>query len=243
MKQTKKLLAIILVLAVCFGLSACGKQNKNDGDEDYRAPTVIENAEYDPNDSEDYSEYFGLWKGTDDTEYDKLEITSAEGGMQFDLYKGDEIAASGKAQNVPDYAFIYFFNDSDGKAYQFAANDSDGMLLESFGTFVMKTPAPNTKGGFENIADVWYPDDENNQSYIEIDANGEWKLYQQTEDCLTEEADHGYIEQDHIIEEQYYAHSRQFDDVTYDVHMSFGKEVFLWGDDEVLYRRKTNDGQ
>ena len=49
--------------------------------------------------------------------------------------------------------------------------------------------------------------------------------------------DYGYIEQDPGIEEQYYAQSRQYADVTYDINMSFEKEAFSWGDDGDSYIR------
>ena len=111
MKHWKKylLLPAALMLALC--LAACG--SKDGGQEEYRAPDIIEDAVYDPDTQGDYSDYFGKWVGIRDCEYTTMLVTPADGGMHFELYKGEELAASGSAQQVPGHAFIYFFNDAD----------------------------------------------------------------------------------------------------------------------------------
>lgn len=135
------LLLTALVLTLC--LSACG--SKNGGQEEYRAPDIIEDAVYDPDAQGDYSDYFGKWVGIRDCEYTTMLVTPADGGMRFELYKDDRLAASGSAQQVPGHAFIYFFNDADGSAYLFASNNGD-MELYSFGYFELKVPAPQHQG-------------------------------------------------------------------------------------------------
>ena len=77
-----------------------------------------------------------------------------DSGLYFTLYNGYDIVAAGNAQNVTEYAYIYFFNENDGKAYQ-VSGGTDGMTIESFGTFVMDTPAPRTDGYFADIANTW----------------------------------------------------------------------------------------
>ena len=119
-------------------------------------------------------------------------VTPADGGMRFELYKDDRLAASGSAQQVPGHAFIYFFNDADGSAYLFASNNGD-MELYSFGYFELKVPAPNAKGGFEDIAGTWYlGGDPNAESILDIDNNGEWVLYEGSA-----VVDSGYLVQHH----------------------------------------------
>lgn len=197
------LLLTALVLTLC--LSACG--SKGGGQEEYRAPDVIEDAVYDPDAQGDYSDYFGKWVGIRDCEYTTMLVTPADGGMRFELYKDDRLAASGSAQQVPGHAFIYFFNDADGSAYLFASNNGD-MELYSFGYFELKVPAPNTKGGFEDIAGTWYlGGDPNAESVLGIDNNGEWVLYEGSA-----VVDNGYLVQHDTIKEDYYAHSRQNED-------------------------------
>ena len=110
--------------------------------------------------------------------------------------------------------------------------------IESFGTFVMDTPAPRTDGYFADIANTWCLNGSPySTSYISIDENGEWELFEGEGDGTFKMTDYGYIEQDPGIEEQYYAHSRQYSDVTYDINMSFEKEAFSWGDDGDSYIR------
>ena len=234
MKDRKHYLPLVLALVMCLSLAACG---------DRGAPGIIEDAPYDSAaDPFGYDEYFGTWEGTGSAAGDTLEISAASGGMYFTLYSGDELAASGCAQNVPDYACIYFFNQHDGKAYQFASNGSGEMDLNTFGTFVMKMPAPRTSGEFEDIADVWYLDGEAAaESIIKIDANGEWTLYERPGgegDPVM--VDYGYLEREFGVEEQYYAHSRQFEDVAYDMHMALDKTAFWWGGEGDAYLCSAN---
>ena len=220
------LLLAALVLTLC--LSACG--SKDGGQEEYRAPDIIEDAVYDPDAQGDYSDYFGKWVGIRDCEYTTMLVTPADGGMRFELYKDDRLAASGSAQQVPGHAFIYFFNDADGSAYLFAFNNGD-MELYSFGYFELKVPAPNTKGGFEDIAGTWYlGGDPNAESVLDIDNNGEWVLYEGSA-----VVDNGYLVQHDTIKEDYYAHSRQNEDVCYDMSTSLDREGIWWGSENDAY--------
>ena len=93
------------------------------------------------------------------------------------------------------------------------------MELYSFGYFERKVPAPNTKGGFEDIAGTWYLDgDPNAESVLDIDNNGEWTLYEGESPV-----DNGYLVQHDTIKEDYYAHSRQNEDVCYDMSTSLDR--------------------
>lgn len=237
MKSNSKHLALIMALLMCLSLAACG--DGGGSDDDYRAPAVIEDAAYDSAASYDssYNEYLGIWAASDSDVCDALEVEAIDSGLYFTLYKGYDIVAAGNAQNVPEYAYIYFFNENDGKAYQ-VSGGTDGMTLESFGTFVMDTPATRTDGYFADIANTWCLNGSPySTSYISIDENGEWELFEGEGDGTFKMTDYGYIEQDPGIEEQYYAHSRQYSDVTYDINMSFEKEAFSWGDDGDSYIR------
>ena len=228
MKTIKSYPLLLAALVMTLCLSACG--SKNGGQEVYRAPDIIEDAVYDPDAQGDYSDYFGKWVGIRDCEYTTMLVTPADGGMRFELYKDDRLAASGSAQQVPGHAFIYFFNDADGSAYLFASNNGD-MELYSFGYFELKVPAPNTKGGFEDIAGTWYlGGDPNAESVLDIDNNGEWVLYEGSA-----VVDNGYLVQHDTIKEDYYAHSRQNEDVCYDMSTSLDREGIWWGSENDAY--------
>ena len=232
--KNKKILTVALAGMLCLGMASCG--NSSD-EEDWRVPLVIEDAVYDESASQSYQDELGIWVGVGDTAYDTLTICEADGGMYFEFYQGDDLAACGYAQNLPDYGYVYFFNDEDGKAYQ-TWPENDGMSIASFGTFTLESPAPNTEGGFEDIADLWFLDGEvRSDSLIVIDENGEWTLYERQEDGDLVEADYGYLRQDPGVEEQYDAHSRRFADVVYDMHMSLSKEAFWWGGEGDAYLR------
>ena len=116
MKSLNKHLALIMALLMCLSLAACG--DGGGSDDDYRAPAVIEDAAYDSAASYDssYNEYLGIWAASDGDVCDALEVEAIDSGLYFTLYKGYDIVAAGNAQNVPEYAYIYFFNENDGKA-------------------------------------------------------------------------------------------------------------------------------
>ena len=141
MKSLNKYLVLIMALLMCLAITACG--NDDSSDDDYRAPAVIEDAAYDSAAAYDssYNEYLGLWAASDSDVCDALEVEAIDSGLYFTLYNGYDIVAAGNAQNVTEYAYIYFFNENDGKAYQ-VSGGTDGMTIESFGTFVMDTPLP-----------------------------------------------------------------------------------------------------
>lgn len=134
MKSLNKYLVLIMALLMCLAITACG--NDDSSDDDYRAPAVIEDAAYDSAAAYDssYNEYLGLWAASDSDVCDALEVEAIDSGLYFTLYNGYDIVAAGNAQNVTEYAYIYFFNENDGKAYQ-VSGGTDGMTIESFGTF------------------------------------------------------------------------------------------------------------
>ncbi len=105
-----------MALLMCLAITACG--NDDSSDDDYRAPAVIEDAAtYDSAAAYDssYNEYLGLWAASDSDVCDALEVEAIDSGLYFTLYNGYDIVAAGNAQNVTEYAYIYFFNENDGK--------------------------------------------------------------------------------------------------------------------------------
>lgn len=94
---------------------------------------------------------------------------------------------------------------------------------------------------FSDIADTWYLDGyENAESRIEINADGEWKLYEDDGDGNYNMVDYGRLTQDPDAEEQYYAHSEVFDDCTYDMYMPLGQVSFWWGGENDTYMRLSD---
>ena len=128
MKSLNKYLVLIMALLMCLAITACG--NDDSSDDDYRAPAVIEDAAYDSAAAYDssYNEYLGLWAASDSDVCDALEVEAIDSGLYFTLYNGYDIVAAGNAQNVTEYAYIYFFNENDGKAYQ-VCGGTDGMTI------------------------------------------------------------------------------------------------------------------
>ena len=92
-------------------------------------------------------------------------------------------------------------------------------------------------GEFSDIAGIWYLDgDADAISSLEIDEQGNWTLFERldSDDDLIE-ADCGYLKRDTAKEDTYYAHSRQFEDVIYDMSTDFDKEVIWWGGENDAY--------
>ena len=243
MKIWKKMTIFALMLTMCLALTACGDSGSQNDEEDYRVPGMIEAAVYDAAaDASECSDFFGVWAGVGDAAGDTLEITPTDGGMYFTICRGEELIASGRAQNVPDYGCIYFFNESDGNAYQFAADYDGNMELYSFGAFAMETSSASTD--FSYVVGEWYLDGYADAGVIEIDANGGWSLYEPVGDggelVLT---DYGYLEQDPSLLDLYCARSLQSDGVAYKLETSYEENVFTWGDHSDSYQRSTGAAQ
>ena len=248
MKYGKILTALALALAMCLGLTACGGNNNSDNNDNndpiQTAPPVIEGAVYDSAaDASAYDEYYGGWEGASDAKCDTLVVSATDGGMYFTFYKAGEIAASGCAQVIEEYGKLYFFNEHDGCAY-LAQGSANELAIESFGTYAM-SGSGSTEGAdeaFADIAGVWYLDGEKDGlSCIVILSDGQWGLGERTEageDFTT--VDRGQLERDSGDADQYYAHSSDFEGVTYDMHTTAEKDTFWWGGENDTYLRQAS---
>lgn len=229
MKKSRNYLALALALIMCLCLVACGGGGDTD-DDSVTAPTMLESEPYDSaaTYSYIYDDYLGTWAGSDDAAATELLVESTDSGLYFTFSNGEELVTAGYAQTIPRYDCIYFFNENDGNAYQVTGR-MDGMTIETLGTYVLESHGSRTGGAFADIANSWYLDgDLSGASTITITEDGMWQFFELNGNQY-EMSDYGTLEQDPAIEEQYYAHSNKYDDVTYDMHMSFEKEAFSWG--------------
>lgn len=247
-KYGKILAALVLALAMCLGLTACGGGNSDSDNNDntdpiQTAPPVIEGAVYDSAaGASAYGEYYGVWEGASGAKCDTLEVSAADGGMYFTFYKAGEITASGSAQVIEEYGKLYFFNEHDGCAY-LAQGSTTELAIESLGTYVISSSGTDgADEAFADIADVWYLDGEKDGlSCIVILSDGQWGLGERSEageDFST--VDRGQLEQDPNDADQYYAHSSDFEGVTYDMHTPAEKDTFWWGGENDTYLRQAN---
>ena len=102
-------------------------------------------------------------------------------------------------------------------------------------------------GDFEDLAGVWYLDDEPAAGSIEIDADGTWILYECPGDSgKLSMTDYGYLERHQSIDAQCYAYSSQFEGIVYEMVLydmltsPFDDDAFLWGDENVSYVRRSD---
>ena len=239
MKKWKKFAALLLALAMCLSLAACGGDGGSDDGEP--APASIEGLAMDDSVECDYSGFWGTWLGEDSN---RLFIEEYNARTRFELDGTDnELLASGELQYVEEYGYVYAYNEYDGIAYQCWFDENNTLHIDSLGTFTMMSDdLPDDTIGdlvdYSALAGNWYLDGAAEAaSILEFDEHGIWTLYERpggdgdpTEvDCGTTSAGEE--------EGLYYATSMLFDDVVYDFTVVDDGSVMYWGGEYDCYWR------
>ena len=239
MKKAKKYLALLLALALCLGLTACGDGSSDDvsGPPD-SFEGLVKDSERMPN----LYVYGGAWSDEDGC---TLIVATSDSGdeVRFALYDADEeVTASGFIQSVPEYDYDYFYNEHDGVAYRSWSDEVGALHVATLGTFTQMTgdtPGENIGDtGYEALAGVWYLDGEAGAaSILEINADGSWALYERPGgDGDPAMVDYGTLETDEENLDRYFAVSDQFDDVVYDFNV-IDNSVLYWGGEYDYYEK------
>ena len=152
MKNRKSYYSLLLALALCLCLTACGGSGDtiDDGGEDYsgnevNTPDSFEGMVKDSELATNYAMYWGTWVDADNNS--ELIVAMADSGdeVRFDLYQDGNIEASGFVQFSQEYSGDYFYNEFDGWAHHCWLADDGTLQIEGFGGFV---------GLFQKIAAV-----------------------------------------------------------------------------------------
>ena len=253
----RKIFVLALVLSQCLSLTACGDSGNggNDGSSNDPGvtPTRIEGMLKEEYDNTDYTSYLGTWDGVVNEGEDEQKLIAElneDGEPRFELYVGGELTYCGFLQIRPQYEnYVYACNEYDGCGYMCWFDSYDALHIEfdldgNSCVFVPEGTVPgwaaDTETGndeFSDIAGVWYLDgDVNAISSLEIDAQGSWTLTERLDGnddpAMT---DFGYLEQDPVNTDTYYAHSQQFEDVIYDMGTDLDKEAIWWGGENDVY--------
>ena len=241
MKSIKKYLTLVLALALCLSMTACGSDNV-DEDNLYNVPDSFEGLVKDSEQMSNLYVYGGAWRGEDDS---TMIVATSESGdeVRFALYDADEVVtASGFIQFVPEYDYDYFYNEHDGVAYRSWFDEVGAMYVASIGTFTKLTgdaPGENIgDGDYGFLAGVWYQDGEPGAaSIIEFDATGSWTLSERPGgDGDPTVVDSGTLEVDPDGAGTYFAVSDMYEDVVYDM-LFVGDDVIYWGGEYDYYQK------
>lgn len=240
MRTIKKYLALMLALLLCLNTTACG------GSDNDEIPDSFEGLVCDSAYMADFAVYAGAWRGEDGS---TLLVEQAESGdeLRFALYDvNEDLTASGFIQYVSEYGFDYFYNEHDGVAYR-NWSDADGALhVDTLGTFTQITGDMSNGNDsdtdpvddFSSLSGIWFLDAEADAaSIIEIDNLGNWSLAERPDsDGDPAEVDYGTIEINPNGEDQYFAVSSLFEDVTYDMTV-ISADVMYWGGESDYYQK------
>ena len=241
MKSIKKYLTLVLALALCLSMTACGSDNV-DEDNLYNVPDSFEGLVKDSEQMSNLYVYGGAWRGEDGS---TMIVATSESGdeVRFALYDADEVVtASGFIQFVPEYDYDYFYNEHDGVAYRSWFDEVGAMYVASIGTFAKLTgdaPGENIgDGDYGFLAGVWYQDGEPGAaSIIEFDATGSWTLSERPGgDGDPTVVDSGTLEVDPDGAGTYFAVSDMYEDVVYDM-LFVGDDVIYWGGEYDYYQK------
>lgn len=232
--KNSKVLYLLLTLAMCLSLAACGG-----GDEGITTPAWFEGMVSDSQNKADFSLYGGTWTGDNGSMV--VEMSESGDEVRFALYDANnEITASGFIQTEPQYSADYFYNEHDGVAH-LCSVPGDVLTIDGFGEFtkVSGDKQDDTVGGedYRALAGEWYLDGEENAlSVIEIKADGDWSLLELMDgDSERTAVDWGKL-QTADGEGAYSAVSDNFEDVAYDMTVVDGT-TFYWGGENDNYQK------
>ncbi|HCQ74748.1 MAG TPA: hypothetical protein DIT84_08085 [Clostridiales bacterium] len=232
--KNSKVLYLLLTLAMCLSLAACGG-----GDEGITTPAWFEGMVSDSQNKADFNLYGGTWTGDNGSMV--VEMSESGDEVRFALYDANnEITASGFIQTEPQYNADYFYNEHDGVAH-LCSVPGDVLTIDGFGEFtkVSGDKQDDTVGGddYSAIAGEWYLDGEQDAlSVIEIRDDGSWSLMELMDgDSERTAVDWGKL-QTAEGEGAYSAVSDNFEDVAYDMTVVDGT-TFYWGGENDNYQK------
>lgn len=232
--KNSKVLYLLLTLAMCLSLAACGG-----GDEGITTPAWFEGMVSDSQNKADFNLYGGTWTGDNGSMV--VEMSESGDEVRFALYDANnEITASGFIQTEPQYNADYFYNEHDGVAH-LCSVPGDVLTIDGFGEFtkVSGDKQDDTVGGddYSALAGEWYLDGEQDAlSVIEIRDDGSWSLMELMDgDSERTAVDWGKL-QTAEGEGAYSAVSDNFEDVAYDMTVIDGT-TFYWGGENDNYQK------
>lgn len=253
----RRIAYLLTVLALCLFCTACGGEEAapDDPDDGLGGGEPISEDAADG----DFSVYEGIWLAEVNNEYDYLEI-AADGS--WSLCIGNDVVADGYLQYEPEWESIYAYNNQDGSGGRFALEDGGRLYISTYGYFnfadgmeslwfdedgsgsaggYTEDDANGDDGNYDSydvssLAGIWYYDgDLASDSFIVIDDNGGWSLYQRASGAENAEVDSGWIE---TADEAntFYAESSLYSDVSYRMCV-FETDVMMWGGEDDYYER------
>lgn len=232
--KNSKVLYLLLTLAMCLSLAACGG-----GDEGITTPAWFEGMVSDSQNKADFNLYGGTWTGDNGSMV--VEMSESGDEVRFALYDANnEITASGFIQTEPQYNADYFYNEHDGVAH-LCSVPGDVLTVDGFGEFTKTSgdKQDDDAGGedYSALAGEWYLDGEEDAlSVIEIKADGSWSLLELMDgDSERTAVDWGKL-QTADGEGAYSAVSDNFEDVAYDMTVVDGT-TFYWGGENDNYQK------
>lgn len=232
--KNSKVLYLLLTLAMCLSLAACGG-----GEDEITTPAWFEGMVSDSQNKADFSLYGGTWTGDNGSMV--VEMSESGDEVRFALYDANnEITASGFIQTEPQYNADYFYNEHDGVAH-LCSVPGDVLTVDGFGEFTKTSgdKQDDNVGGddYSALAGEWYLDGEENAlSVIEIRADGGWSLLELMDgDSERTAVDWGKL-QTADGEGAYSAVSDNFEDVAYDMTVVDGT-TFYWGGENDNYQK------
>ena len=233
----KKLFALMLALAMCLSLAACGgDQNEDPNDvvgDDWRVSGIVRDYGSITRNGEDTDVLVCINNDSADfyldeeiqTLYDYVDYPITLQGDPWEEFQSIDFADRNGDDNS-DVAMLFeldgqqvlmvWFWDTDTESYVFQPEESQVEV------------AADQSAGHAGFEGTWYLDgDETLESVITIGADGDWILYDQAGDTLTA-LDSGMIREDDVERGHYIADSEQLADVSYNI-VTAGENGFYWG--------------
>ena len=104
MNHWKKLVSLLLALALCLSLAACG------GGDPSSAPATLDDLVLDNTVAYDYSIFMGTWLGEDSSTLG-VGVYDEDGWVHFELADNEGFyTAGGELQYVEKYGCVYAYN-------------------------------------------------------------------------------------------------------------------------------------